>query len=162
MSRLGLQDDERGSVRLAGVLLCRAQVIRAGAGPVGPGKVALDVGILLLRAMGHLDNTASEPLGAAEKYVRTKRPRASASVLKSCTFLHSVTPCCPCSHLEALCVAALGRELPTLLWQICVVCLWSGQLRGPAVPRASAALTLVRRVLGPLDGRLWRLCPCWS
>jgi len=42
---------------------------------VGSGKVALDVGIICPQAMGHLDNTAGEPLGAAEEYVKTKCTR---------------------------------------------------------------------------------------
>jgi len=72
---LGLQDDADGRVRPADVLLCRAQDIQTGMGPGGAGKVALDVGIICPQAAGHLDNTAGEPLGAAEEYVKTKCAR---------------------------------------------------------------------------------------
>jgi len=72
---LGLQDDADGRVRPADVLLCRAQDIQTGVGPEGAGKVALDVGIICPQAIGHLDNTAGEPLGAAEEYVKTKCAR---------------------------------------------------------------------------------------
>ena len=69
---LGLEDEADGRVRPADVLLCRAQDIQTGVGPRGAGKVALDVGIICPQAAGHLDNTAGEPLGAAEEYVKTK------------------------------------------------------------------------------------------
>ena len=76
VSRLmGLQDDRDGSVRPADVLLCRAQDIRTGVGEMGAGRVALDLGIICPQAAGHLDNTAGEPLGAAEEYVKTKCTR---------------------------------------------------------------------------------------
>jgi hypothetical protein len=42
---------------------------------VGAGKVALDVGIICPQAFGHLDASASAPLGAAEEYVKTKCAR---------------------------------------------------------------------------------------
>ena len=72
---LGLEDAADGRVRPADVLLCRAQDIHTGVGPGGAGKVALDVGIICPQAAGHLDNTAGEPLGAAEEYVKTKCTR---------------------------------------------------------------------------------------
>ena len=72
---LGLQDDADGRVRPADVLLCWAQDIHTGLGPVGAGRVALDVGIICPQALGHLDNSAGEPLGAAEEYVKTKCAR---------------------------------------------------------------------------------------
>jgi len=72
---LGLQDEGDRSVRPADVLLCRAQDIQTGSGPVGAGKVALDVGIICPQAIGHLDASASAPLGAAEEYVKTKCAR---------------------------------------------------------------------------------------
>jgi len=72
---LGLQDGGDGQVRPADVLLCRAQDIQTGVGLVGAGKVALDVGIICPQAAGHLVNTAGEPLGAAEEYVKTKCAR---------------------------------------------------------------------------------------
>ena len=74
MRLLGYEGDrETGRERPADVLLCRAQDIRTGVGHNG--RVALDVGIICPQAAGHLADAASEPLGAAEAYARTKCAR---------------------------------------------------------------------------------------
>ena len=66
---------ERGDRRRrpAEVLCCRAQDVRTGnGGGRGRAKVALDVGIVCPQAPGHLRDAASDTLGAAEAYCRTK------------------------------------------------------------------------------------------
>ena len=69
---MGLEDAGDGRVRPSDVLVCRAQDISTGVGPAGAGKVALDVGIICPQATGHLADTAGEPSGAAEAYVKVK------------------------------------------------------------------------------------------
>ena len=71
---LGLEVGADTRERPADVLLCRAQDIGTGMGS-GAGRVALDVGIVCPQAAGHLGVAATEVLGAAEEYVRTKCAR---------------------------------------------------------------------------------------
>ena len=82
LGTLGLPADSAPGSRVNGnrerpadVLLCRAQDIQTGAAGQGNGRVALDVGVVCPQAAGHIGVAASEELGAAEAYVRTKCSR---------------------------------------------------------------------------------------
>jgi hypothetical protein len=72
---LGLDASRDTRERPADVLLCRGQDVITGVGN-GSSRVALDIGIVCPQAAGHLGIAASEVLGAAEEYVRTKAARA--------------------------------------------------------------------------------------
>ena len=72
---VGPVGDQATAERPADVLLCRAHDIVTGAGGMGNGRVALDVGIVCPQAASHLGDAAGESLGAAEAYVRAKCER---------------------------------------------------------------------------------------
>ena len=71
---LGIEVGRDSRERPADVLLGRAQDTITG-GAAAAGRVALDIGIVCLQAAGHLGAESSQPLGAAEEYVRTKCAR---------------------------------------------------------------------------------------
>ena len=62
-------------MRLADVLLGRAQDIVSGGG--GAGGIALDIRIVCPQVAGHLAVAAREALGAAEDYVKSKCARGT-------------------------------------------------------------------------------------
>ena len=65
----------RSTERPADVLLCSAPEVRTGVGARGRSRVALDIGIVCPQAASHLVAAATEVVGAAEEYVRTKALR---------------------------------------------------------------------------------------